>query len=96
MSDHATRILYKRLDFPILQHRTYASRVEAKACPTGDIHLVEDLDTGLVYNRSFQADLIVYDNNYQNEQAHSPIFRLHLERVANIVSLYLGKNRLIG
>jgi len=70
----ALRPLYRAKDFPILQNRMYTRAQEACACPKGDLMIVEDLETGLVYNASFQHDLLDYDANYQNEQAVSPFF----------------------
>ena len=90
-----TRSLYSQQDFPVFQNRMYDSEAEAMSCPLGDIHLVEDQGTGLVFNQSFDESKLVYDNNYQNEQAHSPAFKLHLERVAEIVSSQMGEEKLV-
>jgi hypothetical protein len=40
---------------------------------------------GFVWNRSFRADLIAYDANYENEQTHSLAFAVHLRARANRV-----------
>jgi hypothetical protein len=45
----------------------YDSKEEAIVCPKGDVRLVEDLETRLVYNAAFSPELMVYDDNYQNE-----------------------------
>ena len=47
--------------------------------------LVQDMDTGLIHNTAFDPALLVYDENYQNEQAVSGVFRDHLNTVAGIV-----------
>jgi SAM-dependent methyltransferase len=67
---------------PVLQNRVYDSKAAAKRCAMGSVRLVQDLSTGLVHNCAFDPDLIVYDDHYQNEQAHSPAFREHLEHMA--------------
>ncbi|MBC2770598.1 methyltransferase domain-containing protein [Pusillimonas sp. 7-48] len=73
----------------------YDSAQEGKDCPKGDIRLVEDGATGLVYNVAFRPELMSYDGNYQNEQGVSSYFRQHLEAVADIVDCYLGRQHLV-
>jgi hypothetical protein len=91
----AVRDLYSASQLPIFQNRMYATAQEARDCPLGDVRLVEDLSTGLVYNAAFRPELVVYDEHYQNEQAVSPQFRAHLEEVAAIVERRLGRHALI-
>jgi SAM-dependent methyltransferase len=73
----------------------YDTKEEAIACPKGDICLVEDLETGLVYNAAFVPELMVYDDNYQNEQAISPLFQKHLEEVSSVIERLMGRGRLV-
>ncbi len=87
--------LYQQSAFPIFQNRMYASREQARQCPTGDIELVEDPNTGIVCNRAFRPELMVYDEHYQNEQGLSPAFQQHLASVAAIVERTLGTQNLV-
>ncbi|OMC34674.1 methyltransferase [Mycobacterium sp. GA-1841] len=87
--------LYTQSEFPIFQNRLYGSEKDARACPRGDIRLVQDEVTGLVYNEAFRPELMTYGADYQNEQAHSPAFRRHLERVATIVERTIGTDGLV-
>lgn len=87
--------LYEQAAFPIFQNRMYDSVQEARTCPRGDIRLVQDAASGLVYNAAFQPELMNYDAAYQNEQAHSPLFQSHLEQVATIVERNLGSVGLV-
>lgn len=89
------RVLYRQPDFPVFQNRTYSTAAEAIACPRGDIELVEDEFTGLVYNAAFRPELLIYDRDYQNEQGLSPAFRAHLEQVADLVVERLGRERIV-
>ena len=73
----------------------YDSKADAIACPKGNIRLVEDLVTGLVYNVAFCPELMAYDSNYQNEQAVSPLFQKHLETVASAIECSMGKENLV-
>lgn len=91
----AGRVLYRQHDFPIFQNRMYATAAEALACPRGDIELFEDSSTGLVFNRSFRSELLTYDQDYQNEQGVSAVFRAHLDEVAKIVIRHLGRERIV-
>lgn len=95
MNKSNIRILYKIDGLPIFQNRTYISEQEAKKCPTRNIVLVESQETGLIYNSAFLATDVVYDINYQNEQAGSSTFILHLAKVSYIIEKYLGRNNLV-
>ena len=88
-------LLYEQNEYPVFQNRMYDTVQEAKDCPKGDIRLVEDGTTGLVYNAAFCPDLMNYDGNYQNEQGVSSYFRQHLDTVADIVDRHLGRQRLV-
>lgn len=91
----AMRVLYEQQQLPIFQNRMYNSAKEAHECPRGDLRLVEDLGSGLVYNASFRPELMRYDDHYQNEQALSPLFHAHLESVADIIERQIGRSSLI-
>lgn len=82
--------LYEQSNFPIFQNRMYESAAAARACPRGDIRLVQDATSDLVHNAAFRSELMNYDTAYQNEQAHSPMFKSHLQDVAAIVVRELG------
>lgn len=90
-----TKLLYEQMQLPIFQNRMYNTEAEAKSCPKGDMKLVEDQRTGLVYNIAFQPDLMEYDSNYQNEQALSPLFQEHLESVLCILERCMGRESIV-
>lgn len=87
--------LYAQDQFPIFQNRTYDSRETARSCSKGDIRLIEDLTTGLIYNAAFRPELVTYDMHYNNEQAVSGAFRQHLDAVASLIEKGMGRNRLV-
>jgi nucleoside-diphosphate-sugar epimerase len=89
------KLLYTQEKLPVLQNRMYNSELEAKACPKGDIRLVEDQNSGLVYNADFSPELMNYDAHYQNEQAVSPLFQMHLESVSQIVDRCMGRESIV-
>jgi hypothetical protein len=88
-------LLYEQSDFPTFQNRTYETAEEARKCPRGDIRLVQNRLSGLIYNAAFRPELMIYDEAYQNEQAHSPSFLRHLDQVAGIVERLLGTSELV-
>lgn len=87
--------LYEAHDFPIFQNRMYDTQAEAISCARGQIELVEDLDTGLVYNAAFDPKIMDYDTAYQNEQANSQAFRSHLDWVADLIRDTMGYESLV-
>jgi SAM-dependent methyltransferase len=78
--------LYRAEQFPVFQNRMFDSATEAIACPKGDILLAQSHSTGLISNVLFQPELLVYDENYQNEQAVSERFKSHLDEVVELIS----------
>ena len=90
-----TRELFRIDGLPVLQNRTFASAAEATASVTGDVVLVQDERTGLVFNAAFDDSLLLYDADYQNEQACSPTFQKHLDDVASIIGSRFNGQRLL-
>jgi len=78
-------ILFSINDLPVQQNRMYSSFPAAVNCPRGDVILRQDKKTGLVFNSAFKPELMIYDENYQNEQGHSKAFQQHLLEVMNII-----------
>jgi SAM-dependent methyltransferase len=89
------RELFKVDGLPIFQNKMFSDQALALACPKGDIALVQDMDTGLIFNRKFDADLVEYDADYQNEQAYSGVFRKHLENVKAIIQKHFSGKSII-
>jgi len=81
----AHKLLFASENYPVLQNRTYETYEEAVKCATGQISLVQDLSTGLIFNEAFDENLIKYDVHYHNEQTFSPMFRRHMEKVADLL-----------
>ena len=89
------KTFYEQTNFPVLQNRVYETREAAINCPKGEIKIVEDTKTGLVYNASFDPELMMYDENYNNEQGVSPSFQQHLSQVADLIEGTLGRQNLV-
>jgi 2-polyprenyl-3-methyl-5-hydroxy-6-metoxy-1,4-benzoquinol methylase len=73
----------------------YDTEAEAKACSTGDMQLVEDQQTGLVYNTVFRPELMTYDDHYQNEQALSPLFQEYIKSASRIIDRCMGRDSIV-
>ena len=89
------REIFRAEGLPVLQNRLFQTREEALSSVTGDVVLVQNSQTGLIYNDVYDAAKLVYDENYQNEQAYSETFKKHLEQVATIIDKHLCNQRLI-
>ena len=87
--------IYHTGQLPVLQNKLFTSAEEARDCTKSDVMLVQDMQTGLIFNHSFNPELIAYDKNYQNEQATSSQFQNHLTQVESIVSKYFAGKSLI-
>ena len=90
-----TNLLYQADAFPVFQNQMYNSKEAAINCPKGDIRIVQDFETGLIYNSAFRPELMTYDESYENEQAVSEIFQKHLGNVAKIISSYIGTTNIV-
>lgn len=89
------RELYRAEQLPVFQNRIYRTAAAARNCMRGDLVLVQDPRTGLVYNAAFQPELIEYDADYQNEQAASSVFRTHLDEITAIIERHFRGRSLL-
>ena len=87
--------LYRCEGLPVFQNRMYHSKAAACVCQTGDVRLVHDLGTGLISNHDFDPALLVYDADYQNEQAHSLAFQTHLDSILGLIGGHFASHTLI-
>lgn len=87
--------LYRAARLPVLQNRTFANTESAKASACGDIVLVQDDLSGLIFNDAFDVAKLSYDSDYQNEQAHSAQFQRHLADVESIIGKHFKGEELI-
>lgn len=77
--------IFRVENLPIFQNKMFSERMDAINCTKGDVVLVQNTDTGLIYNAAFNQSLMQYDDDYQNEQAHSAVFQKHLNDVKSII-----------
>ncbi len=89
------RELYRAESIPVFQNKMFRTKADALACTKGDVVLVQDMSSGLVFNSEFDAGLLEYDADYQNEQACSGIFQQHLATVTKIMHRHFNGKTLI-
>lgn len=87
--------IYRVEQLPVFQNRMFYSMEEAINCVRGDVVLVQDIETGLIFNQAFQPELMRYDSDYQNETAVSESFRKHLENVSKVIQSHFWDKTLI-
>lgn len=91
----SVREIYKASGLPVFQNKMYNTQDEALNCPVGEICLVQDERTGLIFNAAFDPNLLEYDQDYQNEQAHSTVFQKHLEDVKAIIDRHFKTRKAV-
>ena len=86
------KILFKQKEIPVFQNKIFPNQETALSCIKVDVNLVQCENCGFVYNSTFDASLMNYDENYQNEQANSSFFQEHLRCVLDKVISIEGIN----
>ncbi|SCY87094.1 class I SAM-dependent methyltransferase [Desulfoluna spongiiphila] len=73
--------VYNLSGMPVFQNKVYGNPDDARSSVSGDVLLCNCRNCGFIWNASFDDTKMEYDENYQNEQANSSSFRLHLDEV---------------
>lgn len=81
----ATR-LDEPLSMPILMNRTYETASEGQSAALGPIEFVACSRCGFTWNLAFDPSLIVYDEEYENDQTYSPSFSEHMRARARDIA----------
>ncbi len=89
------REIYLVTQLPVFQNRMFHTEEAAKNCGKGDVVVVQDLETGLIFNLAFRPEVMKYDDDYQNEQAVSAVFRHHLQSVSAVILKHFWQSSLI-
>ncbi len=89
------KVLYKAENLPVFQNKVYLTAEEATNSTTADVLLAQNVVTGIVENIVFNQDLMEYDENYQNEQASSEVFKKHLYDVGTLIHKYFSGGKVL-
>ncbi|HAC60499.1 MAG TPA: methyltransferase [Rhodobiaceae bacterium] len=73
------------LKMPVLMNKIYSTAAEGKAAVMGPLEFVACPRCGFTWNAAFDPSLIVYDEEYENDQTYSPSFRRHMQQRAQDV-----------
>ena len=88
------REIYRVEKLPLFQNKIYHSSSAAKSCATGNVVLVQDSSTGLIFNREFNPASLVYDGDYQNEVSGTA-FSSHLDSTIQLIEKHFNNHKLI-
>ncbi len=78
--------LDRPLQMPILMNKIYRTAESGRNAQRGPLEFMVCTRCGFVWNGAFDANLISYDEEYENDQAYSPVFRAHMvDRARDIV-----------
>jgi len=75
------RELFRVEAIPAYQNKMFDTHETARQCPVGDVVLVQEMRTGLVFNEAYDPKKLSYDHTYQNEQGLSLAFQRHMNEV---------------
>jgi hypothetical protein len=81
----ALKTIYDVRRIPVFQNKVYNTEAEAMKAVTGDVVLAQCWNCGFVFNKKFKNELMQYDKNYQNEQAHSDYFQSYLNEIIDLL-----------
>lgn len=90
-----TRELFRIDGVPAYQNKMFDSAADARGCPLGDVVLVQDRASGLVFNAAYDPDKLRYDETYQNEQGFSPAFQKHMDEVLDKIDRHFRGDRVL-
>lgn len=88
-------MIFSSNNYPIFQNVLYETPEKAINCKVADIEIVQDEQTGLIYNRKFNPKLMDYNEEYHNEQQFSDVFKKHLNDVKNIIERNFNKESIL-
>lgn len=90
-----SNIIYRMNGLPVQQNRFFTTAKDAITCAVEDVILAKDPLTGIINNMAFKPELMIYDENYQNEQAYSSVFEQHLHNVIEIIRRHFSGKSII-
>jgi len=70
---------------PVSQNRLFRTPADARACALGELDFWRCGACGFVWNRAFDARLLSYAEDYENNQSFSPAFSTHMDEMGRRV-----------
>jgi hypothetical protein len=72
-------VFHVRQSVPVMQNALYGDAASARSIARGRLEMRCCAGCGFVWNAAYDASLINYDATYENDQAHSAEFLVHLD-----------------
>ncbi|HMF72711.1 MAG TPA: class I SAM-dependent methyltransferase [Flavitalea sp.] len=91
----SSNTIYIQKGLPIFQNKVYDASGEASNVTMGVVELIQSQTSGFIFNKKFQPELMIYDQQYQNEQGTSKFFLKHLDHVYQILDSHGLQNKKI-
>ena len=88
-------MIFSASNYPIFQNVLYNTPEKAMNCKVADIEIIQDQETGLIYNKKFNPSIMEYNEEYHNEQQFSETFKKHLNDVKDIITRNFDKNSIL-
>ena len=82
-------LIYNVENIPLFQNKTYVTMEAARNAQTANVKLILCHHCSFIFNANFDANIMDYDDQYQNEQSHSFYFQNYLDE---IIDFFLIKN----
>jgi 2-polyprenyl-3-methyl-5-hydroxy-6-metoxy-1,4-benzoquinol methylase len=79
------RLIFEQKAVPVFQNKVFKTKNEAITCQKLPVKLYQCLDTGFVFSGEFNAGILDYNEDYQNEQGNSNYFQEHLNHVYTLM-----------
>lgn len=76
---------YQAERIPAFQNKLFKTKDEAINSPSTKINLVRCNNCDLIFNSEFNNYLMDYNEEYNNAQDHSPIFKEYLNTIADLI-----------
>ena len=78
-------IFLKRKKVPIHQNMIFHDRKSAVESITGNLTMTVCKNCGFVFNKDFNESLLSYDENYDNSQTFSPLFKRYVSKLVHYI-----------
>ena len=70
---------------PVVMNYRFRTAADSRRIARRDVELAQCKSCGLVFNKTFEADAVPYDENYENRQSFSAAFQSHLNTLADVI-----------
>lgn len=88
-------IIFSETKYPASANVLYDNIEDAINCKTFDIEIVQDPNTGLVYNRKFDQKTMEYNENYHSERTFSNSYKNYLSTIKDVIEKYFIKSNVL-